>query len=374
MLRILHAADLHLDQPFAFLEKDKAERMRRELQKTLLSLGDTVREKEVSLVLLAGDMLHHPDYTEECAKIFVSALENIPCPVVISPGNHDYVREDGFWKKVSWPENVHVFLSEEPETLSLPELSVEIGGYAFCHEHLDCFPMEGFSFSGEGKTRLLCIHADEGVSSSSYAPAPIGTLERIGAVYTALGHVHNPPPPVRTPDGHVIAYSASMAGHGYDETGERGALLVTVDPAGDGRVVSMEKIPMADYRFETAEVPVGGLSSAWDAYLAYKKRSEEIPKDPRLLLLARFTGEVAPEFRLDKERILGEAHPWLDLRVEDATTVTPDPVSLREDATLRGGFYRLLEPELTSSDEKRRLVAREALRIGLAALGSRSGK
>ena len=57
MLHILHAADLHLDAPFAGLSADQA-RVRRSEQRLLLDgLADAAIERGAELVVLSGDLL-----------------------------------------------------------------------------------------------------------------------------------------------------------------------------------------------------------------------------------------------------------------------------------------------------------------------------
>lgn len=56
MLRFLHAADFHLDSPFAALPARQAAARRRESRETLARLADYVNTHGIELVLLAGDL------------------------------------------------------------------------------------------------------------------------------------------------------------------------------------------------------------------------------------------------------------------------------------------------------------------------------
>ena len=57
MLHILHAADLHLDAPFAALTAEQARQRRAEQRLLLDALADAAIERGADLVVLAGDLL-----------------------------------------------------------------------------------------------------------------------------------------------------------------------------------------------------------------------------------------------------------------------------------------------------------------------------
>lgn len=56
-LKILHAADLHLDSPFEGLGAAKAARRREEQRRLLYRIAQLAETEQVDLVLLAGDLL-----------------------------------------------------------------------------------------------------------------------------------------------------------------------------------------------------------------------------------------------------------------------------------------------------------------------------
>ena len=56
-LKILHAADLHLDSPFEGLASGKAAIRRTEQRELLGRLAELAAVRQVDLVLLAGDLL-----------------------------------------------------------------------------------------------------------------------------------------------------------------------------------------------------------------------------------------------------------------------------------------------------------------------------
>ena len=89
MLKIIHGADFHLDSPFSGLSPEQAVQRREEQRELLDRLAALARDRQADLVLLAGDLLDSERVYRETALALSRALGAIPCPVFISPGNHD---------------------------------------------------------------------------------------------------------------------------------------------------------------------------------------------------------------------------------------------------------------------------------------------
>ena len=68
MLHILHAADLHLDAPFAALTAEQARQRRSEQRQLLDALADAAIERGADLVLLSGDLLDSAQTYRETAQ------------------------------------------------------------------------------------------------------------------------------------------------------------------------------------------------------------------------------------------------------------------------------------------------------------------
>ena len=101
MIRILHAADLHLDSPFEGLPEEKAALRRNEQRQLLRALAQLRAESGAQLVLLAGDLFDSAASwagTEDTLRL---ALAEMEVPVFISPGNHDFYSRSGRWQRLS---------------------------------------------------------------------------------------------------------------------------------------------------------------------------------------------------------------------------------------------------------------------------------
>ena len=94
-MRILHAADLHIDSPLRGLDRypgAPVERLRGATRRALENLVSLAVEERVDLLLLAGDVFDGT-WKDYSPGLFFSAqmarLREAEIPVVLVRGNHD---------------------------------------------------------------------------------------------------------------------------------------------------------------------------------------------------------------------------------------------------------------------------------------------
>ena len=91
MLRFLHLADLHLGAAFDMLSQKAAESAQ---QKQFAALEHAVRvagRERAHAILIAGDLFDSPLPSATVFSRAMSILSQAACPVLIAPGNHDYI-------------------------------------------------------------------------------------------------------------------------------------------------------------------------------------------------------------------------------------------------------------------------------------------
>ena len=260
MIKIIHGADFHLDSPFSGLTPDRAIQRRGEQRALLDRLAGLAREKGADLVLLAGDLLDSERVYRETAQALRAALGAIPCPVFISPANHDFYSPRSVWATLDWPENVHIFTSSALERVETPAYT--LWGRAFTDAHQDTSPLEGLEVPGDGRLHLACLHGEVD-PMGHYGPISRGDIAASGLDYLALGHIHQAAGPQKE-GGTFWAYPDCPEGRGFDELGEKGVLYVEAEP---GRVAA-QFIPLAKYRYEIAAVEITGAADLLSAIRA----------------------------------------------------------------------------------------------------------
>ena len=356
MIRILHAADLHLDSPFEGLPAEKTAVRRREQRELLRTLPRLRSESGAQLVLLAGDIFDRGVAFAETEEALASAIAECAVPVVISPGNHDYYALGGRWDRMRLPENAYIFKRAELDFIDLPELDARVYGAAFTDRY--CPPLlRGFHAPREeGILNIMCVHGEVGVQASRYNAIYEADIGESGMDYVALGHIHAYSG-ARTAGRVPYAWPGCPEGRGFDECGEKGVLLVDIDAPGKVRA---RFLPTAARRYERLSVGAGELDG-----FRLPAGSE------RNIYELTVTGETdsAPDLAALRRALEGQCFA---LRLRDATRIRRDVWERAGEDSLRGVFLRMLREKYDSArtDAEREEITRAA-RWGLAAIDGR---
>ena len=223
MIKFLHAADLHLDAPFAALSPEQAAERRREQRAFLTELAEAANTHDCDLVLLAGDLFDSAGASDETLLALQRTLSAIRAPVFISPGNHDCLLPGSAYLTEVWPENVHIFKTDEIEAVELPEKNLRVYGAGFT-ARFEKPLLEGFHAKSDGMTNLMVVHGNPTQAASPYNPITQAQLEASGLDYLALGHIHQASGLLRCGKT-CYAWPGCAMGRGFDELGQKGAYL-----------------------------------------------------------------------------------------------------------------------------------------------------
>ena len=360
-VRIVHAADFHLDSAFAALSADKARQRRRESRALLTRLLNLVNESGAQLVLLAGDLFDSGTVYRETLETLAETLGAMHARVFIAPGNHDPYSARSPYALPIWPENVHIFTSGCVERVDIPALSCAVYGAAFTASAQDESLLADFHAPDDGRMHLMVLHGDMSDEHSRYDPVTRSQIARSGLDYLALGHTHRFGG-VQREGGTAYAYSGCPEGRGFDELGEKGVLAGTVER---GRA-ALEFVPLALRKYEILHVDVTGGSPA-DALRA--SLPEETACDSYRVI---FTGET-DERGVDLAELEEAFAPhFFSLELHDETRIGEDVWARADEDSLRGLFLRELRAKYddAQTDEERAKI-QLAARFGLAALDGR---
>ena len=358
MIRFLHAADLHLDSPFASLTPAQAAIRRKEQLELLQSLTDAANAHECDLVLLSGDLFDADDAYPETVQALSRALAGMRAEVFLAPGNHDYLAPGSAYLTHDWPENVHIFTEQSAGYCELPEINCRVWGAGFTCAHSGPL-LDGFSAPEDGVIDLMVLHGDAMNAESAYNPITKRQIEHSNLNYLALGHIHQASGLLRAGKT-AYAWPGCAMGRGFDELGEKGAYLGTLDES-DCR---LDFLPLSKRRYEILRVAAG--DDALAAVMA------ALPEDTQSdIYRIIFTGESEPVdvralYTTLKARFFG-------LTLRDETTPRRNLWAGCEDDTLQGLFLRALKSryDTAQSEEERQTVALAA-RYGAAALEERT--
>lgn len=366
-IRIIHISDIHLDSPFAGLDVRESDVRRREHREAFLSALEKAKDLGCELMLIAGDLFDCGYVTEATVSAVMSAIEKLPFPVVLSPGNHDPYTSGGIYARKSLPKNLFIFTREEMDRFDFDELGVSVHGYAFLSNRYFHDPFDHPYELRGGYVNLLCAHTELDETIPKFAPIKSSRFESSGFEYAALGHVHKHAEPVRAGKT-VYSYGGFAFGRSFDELGFGRMLLVDID-RGAG-VCSIEPIRIADKQYAIELLDVSGEETEADVLKRITDLISSRAYGSETSLRVVLGGTVSPNLTIPSD--LGGAPLTAILQIKNETLPVLDSDYLENDLTLKGALYRQLLPRLRSDDERERRVAAEALRIGLCALEGKS--
>jgi DNA repair protein SbcD/Mre11 len=233
-LTFLHAADLHLDSPMKGLREHAsplAERFAQSTNRAFENLIALAIEKRVEAVLLAGDLYDRKDRSLKARFVLRDGLQKLAAAQIktfIVHGNHDPL--SGANDQVPLPDSVHVFHGHWSEQMvqSASGIRYRVQGMSYPQSEMsENLALQYRRTGDELSLGLLHANVSQNPNHQNYAACSEADLMRTGLDYLALGHVHSHQV-YRWPGG-AAAYSGNLQARHRGESGEKGALLVTLD-------------------------------------------------------------------------------------------------------------------------------------------------
>lgn len=352
MIKILHAADLHLDAAFSALSAKQAVERRREQRLALGRLREACAECDI--LLLAGDLFDNAHIYRDTLDALKELFSSLKAKVFIAPGNHDYLTPASPYLTENWGENVHIFTSPSIERVHLEALDCDVYGAAFTAMEMPAL-LRNFRVENPDCLNLMVLHGDL-QAASVYNPIDKESVLASGLDYLALGHVHTMS--VEKFGQTTCAFPGCMMARGFDECGEKGVLKVLLDKT---RCLT-EFLPLAPWRYEILEVAVGS-----DPLSAITARLPQNTENDcwRIILKGESEGIdlVALEMALKPK--------FYSLSLRDKTLPKTDLWATAGEDTLRGHFLRELKEEYDRADEEDRQKMTMAARLVTALMDGR---
>jgi exonuclease SbcD len=350
-VRLLLFSDLHLEAPFRWAPPEVARERRRALRECLSTIVALAAAQRVDALVCAGDLYEQDRYTPDTAQFVRDCFARLdPTPVYVAPGNHDWYGPASLYQRVDWSPNVHVFADDRltPVTLAdgltlwgaahrapadtrgfLTDFRVDRGGV-----HLGLF---------HGSEQGTLALQDEGkVPHAPFRAAQIGAA---GLHHALVGHFHTP----RDAADHT--YPGNPEPLTFGETGERGAVLVTVDASG---AVARERHRVAVSQVSDVVVDLDGVTHAALVQSTVDAALADVKGTVRVTL----RGELHPDVEFDPGDLRRPPHIDAWVVRAGALTYAYDLDALAEEQTVRGQFVRDVRAatELTEDDRRRVLI------------------
>jgi exonuclease SbcD len=241
-MRIVHAADLHIDSPLrGLVPYDGAPivQVREATRRAFERMIAFCIESRVELLLLAGD-LYDGDWRDFSTGLFfanaMSRLREAGTRVAIVYGNHDAASQ--ITRKLRLPENVRELSSRKPETVVFDALGIAVHGRSFPEQRVTEDLSHDYPRPVDGLLNVGLLHtcADGRAGHDSYAPCKVEALRAQGYDYWALGHVHQREVLSRDP---WIVFPGNLQGRHVREVGSKGATVIETT---SGHITSVEHV------------------------------------------------------------------------------------------------------------------------------------
>ncbi len=361
-MRIVHAADLHIDSPMRGLSRYEGAPtgpMRGATRRAMQNLIDLCLEERVELLLLAGDIFDG-EWRDYSTGLFfrgeLGRLREVGTQVVSVRGNHDAMNV--VTRSLSLPEHVHEMSAAKAESFVLERLGVVVHGQSFgarvvVDDLAHDYPERMRDLLNIG---LLHTSADGRPGHETYAPTTLDVLKSKGYDYWALGHVHARE--VLSTDPWIV-FPGNLQGRHARETGEKGATLITAE---NGQIVRVEARTLDVARWAHARVALVESDTIDDALgkiRAALDAERERAEDKTLAVRVTLEGTAAAyaELMSNAEKTATEVRAlgqeigglWVEKVIVDVRApIDLDAIALRDDGA--GAFIRAIRELATAPD------------------------
>lgn len=203
-MKLLAFSDVHLDSKFGWASRDVARRQRQRLRDGVAWAFEQARAEGAAAVLIGGDLFEHELVSPDTVAFLRRTFEQSGLQVFAAPGNHDYADTESPYRRVDWPENVHVFRETRFTPAPLAG-GVTIWGAAH-RKPADTpgFFDDGFRVAksadgespGDGGIHIAVFHGEErhAAFGGQYRHAPFDgdQIAAAGFDHAVVGHSHKP--------------------------------------------------------------------------------------------------------------------------------------------------------------------------------------
>jgi len=272
-MRIVHAADIHLDSPLRSHDRfgmSTATELRGATRRALENLVHRCIEWRADLLVIAGD-LYDGTWNDYGTGLFftqqMGVLRDAGIEVVLVSGNHD--AESEITASLVLPPNVHRLDVVAPESLVLDDLGCVVHGQGYVTRDITENLAKAYPSRMAGLVNIGVLHtAVTGAEGHAlYAPCTPAELAALRYDYFALGHVHHRQV---VNDGEFPAwFSGNLQGRTIRETGPKGVLIVDFE---EGQPARVQFAPVDVMRWEGVDVDVTGVADLDDVYGAVRGR------------------------------------------------------------------------------------------------------
>ncbi len=345
-MKFIHSADIHLGSRIdSKFPREVSEKKREAVRDTFRRMVEYAKNEGIGVIVLSGDVFDSDKPFKKDKEFFFSVVENNPdIDFLYLRGNHDGVGEQR-----ALP-NLKTFGEEwctyDYGDAVISGIEIVAGNATSLYSSL--------SLDRE-RQNVVMLHGQIG-DAAGVDKIALPKLRDKSIDYLALGHVHGYATG-RIDERGTYVYSGCPEGRGFDETGDKGFVLVEVTNKG----VTHEFVPFCALPIRLIELDITDLSDSYAVYLRAVDRIEDTGGIYRFELVGEVEAETA-DLAQDVKGHLSTRCLFAD--VKDRTRRKIDMAAYEQDLSLAGEFVRSVwASDAYTEEEKLEIVG-----FGLRAL------
>lgn len=222
-MNFIQIADVHLGAAPEAGRRDDGQR-EKEIWDSFYKVIDICEEKQIDLLLIAGDLFHRQPLLRELKEINYHFGKLSRTKVVLIAGNHDYIRKDSRYLQIAWSENVYPLFETTLHRAVIEELDLAVYGFSYDRREIREARYDEAYAPRDMKYEILLAHGGD----ETHIPIKKAKLKALGYDYVALGHIHKPQMLLKD----YAAFSGSLEPLDQNETGRHGFLLGEITEKG----------------------------------------------------------------------------------------------------------------------------------------------
>lgn len=366
-VRFIHSSDWQLGMTRAFFDSEAAARFAQARIDAIATLGELATGHAAQFIVVAGDVFESNQLSRQTLMRTVNALESLPVPIFLLPGNHDPLNGASIFSTEEFAkagEHIQVLRDMVPIALR-GNSGVELVGAPWRSKHPNsdlCADLAATLDPAAGVIRVAVAHGQ--VDALSADPSRAENIDLAGVEraiaerkfhYLALGDRHSL---TEVGSSGRVWYSGAPVATAFDEVDPNKALLVDLTLDGSCAVRPLE---VGAWSFIAAQRSLNGA----DDLAQFRDWLNALPNKERSVVKVGFEGSInlATAAALDQ---LMDANAELfgglwQRQSTSALAIVPD--QLDQDSVSLAGYARETWNELHASATGGDAVAEDALRL-----------
>lgn len=366
-LRFIHTSDWQLGMTRAFLREEAAPRFAQARIDAIRTLGELATEHGAQFIVVAGDVFESNQLSKETLLRTLNALNTLPVPIFLLPGNHDPLDGASIFATREFQEaGTQIIVIGDTTPISVPGVEgVEVVGAPWRTKHPStdlCAELADRLSPTDSVVRIAVCHGQADTLSPDTSRPEIINLEHAERAiaagkfhYLALGDRHSVTQVGQTGR---IWYSGAPVATAFDEIDPNQALLIDLSAAG---VSDVRPLRVGDWHFIAEVRQMNGPEDL----AQFERWLRAIPNKERSAVKVGFQGSVNLATAAALDALMENQAPgfaslaWRD-RTSDLAVV---PDELDQDSVSLSGYAKEAWNDLLSMAEAGDQIAEDALML-----------